>query len=70
VATRTASIWFLALLALAVTVAALALPPLPQPPEYHQFADQRTLLGIPNFFNVFSNVAFLLVGAAGVVLLL
>jgi len=67
---RTAGIWFLAVLALAVTVAALAPPPLPQPPEYHQFADRRTLLGIPNFFNVFSNVAFLLVGGAGVVLLL
>lgn len=66
---RKAGIWFLAVLALAVTVAALALPPLPQPPEYHQFADQRTLLGIPNFFNVSSNVAFLLVGGAGVVLL-
>jgi len=67
---RKAGIWFLAVLTLAVTVAALALPPLPQPPEYHQFADQRTLLGIPNFFNVSSNVAFLLVGSAGVVLLL
>ena len=67
---RKACIWFLAMLALAVTVAALALPPLPQPPEYHLFADQRTLLGIPNFFNVASNVAFLLVGGAGVVLLL
>ena len=67
---RKAGIWFLAMLALAVTVAALALPPLPQPLEYHQFADQRTLLGIPNFFNVSSNVAFLLVGGAGVVLLL
>ena len=68
--TRKAGIWFLVLLTLAVTVAALALPPLPQPPEYHQFADQRTLLGIPNFFNVSSNVAFLLVGGAGVVLIL
>ena len=65
---RNAGIWILAVLALAVTVAALALPPLPQPPEYHQFADQRALLGIPSFFNVFSNVAFLLVGSAGVVL--
>lgn len=65
-----AGVWFPAVLALAVTVAALAPPPLPQPPEYHQFADQRTLLGIPNFFNVSSNVAFLLVGGAGVVLLL
>lgn len=65
--TRNAGIWFLAVLALAVTVAALALPPLPQPPEYHQFADQRSALGIPSFFNVFTNVAFLLVGGAGVV---
>jgi hypothetical protein len=70
VLTRKAGIWFLLLLTLAVTVAALALPPLPQPLEYHQFADQRTLLGIPNFFNVSSGVAFLLVGGAGVVLLL
>ena len=62
--------WFLAVVALAATVAALALSPLPQPQEYHQFADQRALLGIPNFFNVSSNVAFLLVGAAGVTLLL
>ncbi len=67
---RNAGIWFLATLALAVTVAAVALPPLPQPPEYHRFADQRTLLGIPNFFNVSSNAAFLLVGGAGVVSLL
>ena len=67
---RKARIWFLALLALAVVVVAMALPPLPQPPEYHQFADQRALLGIPNFFNVSSNVAFLLVGAAGVAVLL
>jgi hypothetical protein len=70
VVARKAGLWFLVALALAVTVAAVALPSLPQPPEYHQFADQRTLLGIPNFFNVFSNVAFLLVGGAGVVLLL
>jgi hypothetical protein len=70
VVARKASIWFLALLALAVTVVAMALPPLPQPPEYHQFADQRALLGISNFFNVSSNVVFLLVGAAGVAVLL
>ncbi len=69
-AARKAAIWFLAVLALAVTVAALVLPPLAQPPEYHLFADQRSLLGIPNFFNVSTNVAFLLVGGAGVVLLL
>jgi hypothetical protein len=33
------------------------LPPVPQDPSYHQFADQRTLLGIPNFWNVISNLS-------------
>jgi hypothetical protein len=32
---------------------------------YHQFADQRTILSIPNFWNVVSNVGFLFVGAIG-----
>jgi hypothetical protein len=43
----------------------LLLPPLPQDQSYHQFADQRTILGIPNFWNVVSNFPFLVVGAAG-----
>jgi Ceramidase len=41
------------------------LPPIPQDPSYHQFADQRTLLGVPNFWNVVSNLPFVLVGATG-----
>jgi len=41
------------------------LPPIPQDPSYHQFADQRTLLGIPHFWNVVSNLPFVLVGAMG-----
>ena len=41
------------------------LPPIAQDPSYHQFADQRTLLGIPNFWNVISNLPFVLVGAIG-----
>src|SRR5262245_44027782 len=41
------------------------LPPIPQDPNYHQFADQRSLLGIPNFWNVVSNLPFVLVGAIG-----
>ena len=36
--------------------------PVPQPIEYHQFADQRTLLGIPHFWNVVSNLPFAVVG--------
>ena len=43
----------------------LLLPPIPQDPSYHQFADQRTILGVPNFWNVVSNLPFLAVGAAG-----
>ena len=43
----------------------LLLAPIPQDQNYHQFVDQRTIFGIPNFWNVVSNVPFLLVGAAG-----
>lgn len=41
--------------------------PVAQDPSYHLFADQRTILGIPNGMNVLSNMAFILVGAWGVV---
>jgi hypothetical protein len=41
------------------------LPPIPQDQAYHGFADQRTVLGIPNFWNVVSNLPFLVIGAAG-----
>ena len=39
--------------------------PIPQDPAYHQFADLRTLLGIPHCLNVISNLPFLLVGLWG-----
>ena len=39
--------------------------PIPQDRGYHAFADTRTLLGLRNFGNVASNLAFLLAGAAG-----
>ena len=42
-----------------------ALPPLAQDQAYHQFADQRTLLGIPHFGDVVSNLPFVLVGLYG-----
>lgn len=53
----------------ALTAASLAglllVPPIPQDQSYHQFADQRTIFSIPNFWNVVSNIPFLAVGAAG-----
>lgn len=48
--------------------AALLLPALPQPPEYHQFADRRIFYGIANFLDVVSNVGFLVAGLAGLVI--
>jgi ceramidase len=38
---------------------------IPQDDSYHMFADRRTVLGIPNFWNVVSSLPFLLIGIAG-----
>jgi hypothetical protein len=49
-------------------MAALALfllPPIAQDAAYHNFADQRTFWGTPNFWNVMSNLPFLLVAIWG-----
>jgi hypothetical protein len=45
------------------------LPPIPQDPGYHIFADDRTMLGVPNLLNVASNLPFLVVGVLGLRLL-
>ncbi len=50
---------------LAAVVAVVLHGPIAQPQAYHQFADARTLHGIPNFWNVASNLPFLLVGVFG-----
>jgi hypothetical protein len=52
-------------LTIASLSALLLLPAIPQDQSYHQFADQRTFLGIPNFWNVVSNLPFVAIGAAG-----
>ena len=51
--------------ALAAVAFLILAPPIPQDPNYHLFADQRSLLGIPNFWNVVSNLPFALVGILG-----
>jgi hypothetical protein len=55
----------IAVVAALVALAAALLPAIPQDPAYHHFADGRTLLGVPNALDVLSNVAFAVVGAAG-----
>lgn len=43
----------------------LFMPVIRQPAEYHQFADSRALLGIPNAADVLSNLGFVFVGLLG-----
>jgi hypothetical protein len=37
----------------------------PQAQSYHHFADERTVMGIPNCWNVLSNLPFVVIGAIG-----
>jgi len=48
-----------------LTTATALVPRIPQDPAYHRFADQRTIFGIPHFFDVISNLPFLFIGAWG-----
>lgn len=57
-------------LCIAATVGILFLPPIAQDPAYHNFADDRRMLGIPNLLNVISNVPFIVVGGLGMLSLL
>jgi hypothetical protein len=41
--------------------------PVPQDPQYHQFADQRVYFEIPNMLNVVSNLLFALIGIVGLI---
>lgn len=63
--TRRQRIGILIALAVVLLVALALTPPLPQPQDYHRFADQRTIIGVPHALNVLSNLAFLMVGGAG-----
>ena len=51
---------------IAALIAVMALPPITQDPSYHDFADRRGFLDIPNFLDVTTNLAFLAVGIAGI----
>jgi hypothetical protein len=51
--------------ATAIALASALAPPFAQPEGYHAFADERPLLGVANFLDVASNLAFLVVGVMG-----
>jgi hypothetical protein len=44
----------------------MSLQPIKQNLDYHDFGDRRAFFGIPNFFDVITNIPFLLVGIAGI----
>ncbi len=48
-----------------VMIAVFSIDPIAQQPGYHQFADQRRMFGIANFFNVLSNIPFVIIGVMG-----
>lgn len=64
-AARTGRVAFIVALAVAMVIALMLHGPIAQPPDYHAFADQRTIFGVPDFWNVVSNLAFLIPGAIG-----
>jgi hypothetical protein len=55
------------ILGLAIVAAAFAIfaPPISQDPRYHNFADQREWWRVPNFWNVISNLPYVLAGLYG-----
>jgi hypothetical protein len=54
---------------LIVVAVFLFVDPYPQPQSYHAFADDRTLFGVANFWNVATNAVFLVPGIAGLLML-
>ena len=60
-----AKTFLVASLFVAAVIAISFIPPIPQDPDYHRFADGRRFLGIPNFGDVVSNGGFLVVGLWG-----
>jgi hypothetical protein len=67
---RRTGVWLLLAFTIAVAATAVLLPRIPQPQSYHDFADQRSLLGIANFGDVASNLLFGVSGAWGLIFLL
>ncbi len=63
---RRLSLVLIGMTCLAAITGICLVEPIAQDSSYHNFADSREILGVPNFFNVLSNLAFLLVGLVGV----
>jgi len=64
--TTKSKIILIIIIAVVVTGLTFTFPPIAQDPSYHDFADKRGWLGIPNFGDVMSNLPFLFFGLMGV----
>ena len=53
-------------IALLCILGVFLMKPVAQNLQYHNFADQRMILGIPHFYNVISNLPFLAIGLFGI----
>lgn len=67
---RRTRLWLLAVFCLVPIIALVLAPRVPLGPSYHSFVDQRTMLGLPNAWDVLSNIPFLIVGAWGLLWLM
>lgn len=55
----------LLVLALIAVVSMFFMDPIVQDDQYHHFVDAKTIFGVPNFWNVISNLPFMIVGIIG-----
>jgi hypothetical protein len=60
--------WIIGGLFLAVMGILLTIDPIPQDPNYHNFADKRSFWGIANFWDVVSNIPMGFIGIYGLTL--
>jgi hypothetical protein len=63
---RRRRILILFLIGAAATIAVMLHAPVQQALDYHAFADTRAMFGVPNFWNVVSNLPFLVIGLLGI----
>jgi hypothetical protein len=62
--------WIFGILSAGMVLIPIFIPPISQSVDYHQFADQRIYFGMPNFFNVVSNIFIFFPGLIGLIWLL
>ena len=58
-------LWLIITITVAAIVSMFFLEAIPQDLSYHSFSDENLKAGVPNFWNVFSNLPFALVGILG-----